>query len=171
MAESWAASAIVTLCAGLIGSAFVPIVIYFGQHRAARTQATADLLREFNAPDMSLARRHARELAMGLPGLSEAEEEYLYAIARFYHRLNAMREAGALQDDLLFAFFAQDFAYWWAHSIQGLHERSRTRKDNLALHGFFDRQATAKAKRPKWDAWLAKGERDRTTLLRSRTQA
>jgi len=132
-------------------------VIYFGQRRAARTQATSDLLREFNAPDISLARRHAGRLLMAAPSLSEVEEEYFYVIARFYHRLNAMREADALREDLLFDFFAQDFAFWWSHFIKDLNGQSRTQKDSLTLKKFFDRQATAKAKGAEWKAWLAKG--------------
>lgn len=158
---------------GVIGGALIPLALYIGQRSVSKLQMTAELLKDFNGREMSESRRKARLAVLSNPNSSYADfdastsdenKEALFTIMRFYHRMNALREAGMLKDDRLLRLFGPVFAYWWSFSFEPQLVRSkgwRVRGDIVQLKEFFERRVAAESKSSEWAGWLQDGTDDR----------
>lgn len=153
----------------------IPIVLYLGQKSYSSLTNTSELLKEFNGLEMSRARRAAWEIVQKDPAKTYSDiavgelapQESLYVIMRFYHRLNAMREAGMLSKGRLLRLFGPVFAYWWKLSFepQLVCSEWRVKEDIVALHTFFAARAKRERRVEDWMKWLADGEADRAVWL------
>lgn len=165
----------------LFGGVLIPVALYAGQKSVAKSQATMELLKEFNGLEFATARGAARRLILAHPSKSYTEleqccsglqkpsdAESLYLIVRFFHRLNALRETGMLRDSKLLPLFGPVFGYWWKFSFEPqllVSEGWRVGEDIANLKRFMDRRAVVEHRQEFWQSALEDGEKERAAVL------
>lgn len=161
--------------------------------RSERRKLTNSLHSEFNGELMSGIRNQANEIiakniTVGIDTIlkdaraSGADEVIpLTTLMRFYQRLSALRQDGALRNRLLSRWFGETFVWWYrVYMDQGFKEWDTAHRELQDLYSWFERDSRRRfaywrwrsatevsRKAIEWDRWCRVADADRRDILKA----
>ncbi|WP_137136194.1 hypothetical protein [Rhizobium sp. FKY42] len=139
--------------------------------RIGKRKATADLHQEFNS-ELMTKHRHNADLILknycdtAIENLEDVIQERekipeetawekaipVFVLMRFYQRISALQQDGALRSEVLFDLFGETFAWWFVlYFDKGCKDWSSAHRDLAWLNEWMTRHASSRE--PLWKFW------------------